>query len=151
MKFKRLLACPALLLLLNACANGDDEPKKCIDNNPAPTQFSTAINELNHDITLEKALSMTNKLATMQDSMLAISMKGQNILPISETFNLNVIDKIVCQPNTVAFRAYLGLDPRSNQLRLIFVGVNPKGEDIIKTQGRVTDNPAIAETGQRFP
>lgn len=141
-----------MLLLLSACGTGGGEsPPKCIDDKPAPTEFSTTINALNHEISIEQALTMTQHLSTMRDSMLLTSLHGQNIVPISETFNLNSIDKIICQPNTVAFRAYLGLNPQTNQMRLIFVGVNPKGEDIIGTRGAVRDNPCVVETGQRFP
>lgn len=152
MNVKQLAAPSALMmLLLNACASGGGAPSKCIDNKPAPTEFSIAINELNHEISANQALAMTNHFTVMRDSMLIPALRGQNVLPVSETFNLAAIDKIICQPNTLAFRAYLGMDPQTKKMRLIFVGVNTGGEDIIKSGGSIRDNPAIAETGQRYP
>src|SRR5690606_15416556 len=149
---KQLAVSTALILLFSACtSSNNDECVKCIDDKPEPTEFSSTINNLNHDISVNQALIMTNYFGTMRDSMLIPSLRGQNVLPISETFNLAAIDKILCQSNTVAFRAYLGMEPSTHKVRLIFVGVNGEGEDIIQSGGTVTDNPAIEETGQRYP
>ena len=126
------------------------ESERCIDNKPPATPFSTDINGLVHDLPLNEALAMTDKLSTMRDSMLIASLRGKNVIPISETFNLAALDEILCQPNTVAIRSYLGMD-NENKLRIIFVGVNPNGEDIISSKGTVVDNPKIAEKGQRYP
>ncbi len=152
MKYNQSVVLFAFMLLLCACASGgDDESQERKERESAPTKFSITINEFIHDINKDQALIMTNYFGTMRDSMLIPSLRGQNVLPISETFNLAAIDKILCQSNTVAFRAYLGMEPSTHKVRLIFVGVNGEGEDIIQSGGTVTDNPAIEETGQRYP
>src|SRR5688572_22618854 len=92
------------IFMLNSC-NNDGGQTKCIDNKPAPTEFSTAIKGLNHGIPLSQALSMTGRMNTMKDSILHATFRNKNLIPISETFNLEAIDAIICQPNTVAFRA----------------------------------------------
>lgn len=126
------------------------DPVKCIDNKPAPTPFSDTVNGLNHDIPLQQALDMTNRYNQMHENILLPEFRGKKVMPLTETFNLKAIDEILCQPNTVAFRTYLGMDS-GNKVRVIFVGVNPNGEDIIGSGGTITDNPRIAEAGNRFP
>lgn len=111
--------------------------------------FADNIATLVHDITLAQAIEMTDKLNSTRPTF-DDCIGGSNVVPISETFNTQAIQAIISQENTVAFRAYFGLDA-ANQLRLIFVGVNAEGQDIINSGGVMMDIPNIAEAGQRYP
>jgi len=111
--------------------------------------FKETIQALNHKITLAQALTYKTQL-TKLSSKIDGSLGASNVIPISETFNLNAINEILAQSETVALRAYFGMDA-SNKVRLMLVGVNAAGEDIIGSLGMVVDNPAIEENGARNP
>lgn len=111
--------------------------------------FLQQINAINHALPVEECVQMTQLFATLRQKLDSCA-GGNNAFPISETFNVEAIQNILSQPHTVAFRAYIGMDPE-NRARLIFVGVNEQGQDIIGSLGTVTDNPNVAECGQRTP
>ncbi|HTN44863.1 MAG TPA: hypothetical protein VL098_00845 [Flavipsychrobacter sp.] len=111
--------------------------------------FLQQINGIDHTLPVEECLQMAQQFAMLRPKLDGCA-GGNNVFPISETFNLQAIRNILDQPNTVAFRAYIGVD-KENRARLIFVGVNEQGQDIIGSLGTVTDNPSVAECGQRTP
>lgn len=150
------------LSLFTACNNNPPNTgaqEKCIDNKPTPTPFSTQLKARNHEITVDQAVQMVNNFGVVRESMLAREFTGRNALPISETFNLEAIDAIICQPTAVGFRVYMGMD-NQQQVRLVLVGVDGDGKDIVQ---RTTENPGfraeaaatvsskVYETGQRWP
>lgn len=96
-----------------------------------------------HEIPLIDAVAMVTRFRKEMKNI--VQPAYSTALPYAETFNktaFSALDKI---PGSVAVRAYLGLDEK-NQVRLIFVAVNDKSEDILSDQGGV-----IIEYGQRCP
>lgn len=146
---------------VSSCTGGDGGGActKCIDNKPAPTTFSNTLNAINHTITLDQGMTMINNFGLVRESMVSDRYIGGNTLPVYETFNLEAIDALICQPNAVGFRIYMGMDGQ-NQVRFVLVGVDGDGKDIIQ---RKTENPGIMadaasghsvlvyEAGQRWP
>ena len=102
--------------------------------------------DIEHEISLAEALELVDRLTDQRD---AINVPGTNI-SISETFNKSAITTILEQAATIKLRIYFGME-ENGQVVLILVGVNNSGEDIIRSRGNVTDNPAIMERGQKNP
>ncbi len=152
--------CTILLLANTYCmaAMADDGDEKCINNKPAATVFSSALDAINHDITYAQAQTMIGNFTAVRESMLSSNFQNNGTMPIYETFNLAAIDKLICQPTAIGFRIYTAMDSE-NKIRFVLVGVDSDGKDIIM---RKQDNPDgtflpgdvsvdIEETGQRFP
>lgn len=116
---------------------------------PIPN-FLETIKSLSHDLPVNEALEMYNRLLANREKVLEPTERGKGLIFISETFNKDAINTVLSQPKAAAFRTYLGMDVEK-RLVVMFVGVNDKGEDIINSGGTIIDNPFIAETGQRFP
>jgi hypothetical protein len=136
----------------------DDGEGKCINNKPAPTIFSTALDAINHDITYTQAQNMIGNFNAVRESMLSSPYQSKNTMPIYETFNLAAIDKLICQPTAIGFRIYTAMDAE-NKIRFVLVGVDPDGKDIIMRRNENPDGTflpgdvsvEIEETGQRYP
>lgn len=164
-----VLMLPSLLLsflLFSSCAGAspamnDADTVKCVDMKPAPTTYANNLNAIDHAITIDKGVTMVNNFGVIRESMLATDFTGRDMLPISETFNLEAIDEIICQPNAIGFRVYMAMDD-NQKVRFVLVGVDGDGKDIIQ---RKNENPAMSkqeaddagnstkvfETGQRWP
>lgn len=139
--------------------DGSTGAVKCIDNKPAPTPYSTQLKAINHEITVDQAVSMVNNFGAVRETMLLPEYAGHNVLPVSETFNLQAIDAIICQPSAVGFRVYMAMDGQ-RQVRFVLVGVDGDGKDIVQ---RTNETPGfrsesatgvstkVYETGQRWP
>src|SRR6188472_1686717 len=64
-------------------------PTSCVDNKPDSTAFSQELNKVNHVISLERALQLTDNYARNKDSILSGAYgSNKDILPDYETFNL---------------------------------------------------------------
>lgn len=159
--FTNLLAVGILLVGLASCSG--EIPGggcvKCIENKPALTPYASTLNSKNHFITLDMARTMTQSFSAQREMLLAPERRGQNVLPLYETFNLKTIDSLLCQEKAVGFRIYMALDGQQ-KARFVLVGVDGDGKDIMQ---RVVENPAmlteaptgtsvlVAEEGQRYP
>lgn len=166
----------AMLLssLLFSCKDVSHEvvTTSCVDNKTDTTGFTKELNNINHVITLEQALQLTDNYARNKDSILSGAYgNNKDILPDYETFNLKAIDSLVCQEATVGFRMYLGLD-ENKKIRLVLAGVDANGIDALqesrrekaalKQRGMITTaaapppppparNTVLLEAGQRHP
>lgn len=146
--------------MMPAFGDGSGGCVKCIDNKPAPTTFSTELNNIDHTIPLEQAMNMIQHFNDSKGAVVNEGFGTPDVLPVHETFNLKAIDSIICQPNTVGFRVYMAMDDEQ-KVRFVLVGVDGDGKDVIQ---RVNNNPAniatlateevsvyVAEAGQRWP
>lgn len=97
-----------------------------------------------HEITPEKAAEMTARYRKQMPQMMQAGYS--NALPQAETFDKAIFEKLAAQPGCTGIRAYLGLDDE-NLVRIIFVGVNDKNEDMLPESG----GGAVYEYGQRCP
>lgn len=151
---------PVLAILFVMCTSStgctDTEPcEKCIDNKPPATAFSTKLNGINHVITTTQAVTMTQRFNTNADSLRQGHLAAvSGLLPFHETFNLKAIDDLICQPNTIGLRVYLSMD-ENRKLRLVLVGVDPEGNDLISRSisGLPADRTGevAIDAGQRWP
>lgn len=155
-----------------SCVNSSHEvvTTSCVDNKTDTTGFTKELNNINHVITLEQALKLTDNYARNKDSILSGAFgNNKDILPDYETFNLQAIDSLVCQEATVGFRMYLGLDD-NKKIRLVLAGVDANGIDALqesrqekgalKQNSMLTTaaappppakNSVLLEAGQRHP
>lgn len=151
-----LLPVIAITFMMCTASTGcaDDEPcEKCIDNKPPATAFSTKLNGINHVIPHSQAVEMAQRFSTNADSLRMGHLAAVNeLLPFHETFNLRAIDTLLCQPNTIGLRVYLAMDA-NRKLRLVLVGVDPEGNDLISRglRGTPASGEVAIDAGQRWP
>jgi len=97
------------------------------------TQFIGA----NHFIPLTKGKQLKKFFKEKKGQLINPGLAKKDILPDSETFDRAAIDRLLALPGCVGIRIHLGLDEEF-KLRLILVGVNEKGEDLIIPSATVT-------------
>ncbi|HKZ65452.1 MAG TPA: hypothetical protein VJ111_03815 [Chitinophagaceae bacterium] len=104
-----------------------------------------------HFISLNQAISMTSLFRSQKENILAPSFQNLGILPICETFSRYDVDSLLTKQSCEALRVYLGMDEENN-VRLLIVAVNEKGEDILPVLsfGNTVDED-IVEEGHRCP
>jgi hypothetical protein len=118
---------------------------------------------MNNTISLDKAKAMTALFRLNREVVLGSDYQGKNIIPICETFDRAVFDKILALPGCVGLRIYHGMT-EDLQLREIIVGVNASNEDMLpsfesststsgttSTEGEEDEEPPIAEDGFTCP
>jgi hypothetical protein len=117
------------ILILSACTNGEREIPD--------TAFTKELGARNHRISKDRALAMLRAYDQNADSLRnGIFRNDSLVLPISETFNLRAMDSLLTQPGIAGVRAYLSMDPATRKLKLILIGVNSNGIDILQNSRR---------------
>ncbi len=104
---------------------------------------------MSHQISLKEAIRLTTNYRENRQEVLKSEYRSTNILPFSETFDKSAFEKLIHQKDCVKIRAYFGMDD-NKEVRLVFVGVNEKGEDLLPKDDE-KDGPTIQERGQRCP
>ncbi|MEO6230409.1 MAG: hypothetical protein ABJB11_13640 [Ferruginibacter sp.] len=116
--------------------------------------YTTSLPAANsHFITVATAASMTGRYRTNRETILATSYKGQDILPLSETFNRGDIDTLLSKTGCAGLRIYFGMD-ENLKIHSIIVAVNENNEDILpaeSTNSLLDDEDDVVEEGQRCP
>ena len=95
------------------------------------TKDSSALGRIEHFIPEETIKAFRADYNTERDSL---ARREQGLfLPESEAFNKPALLKLLKDPNCVGIRAYYGIKKGSkrNELRLILVGVDAQGKDIL--------------------
>lgn len=109
---------------------------------------------MKHFITPAQAKKLTRNFRGNREKMIKDQFKGPKTLPQCETFDRKAFDALLAQPGCVSVRIYLGMDT-GNEVKLIAVGVNEKGEDILpdaaRTSDFTTETGVIVEEGARCP
>ena len=98
-----------------------------------------------HLISLQTAIDITTRFRNEKENILIQSLRGQNILPVCETFDRSAFDTLLAQSGCQAIRVYFSMDS-SLKVKLVIVGVDSSKADIL-----TTSNEKIAEEGQRCP
>jgi hypothetical protein len=98
----------------------------------------------NHSISLQEAIEMTKRYRAEKDNI--VKPEYTNLLPLSETFDKAAFEELTKENNCASIRCYLGMD-KDLVVRLIFVGVNDKDEDILPPAA----GAAIMENGTHCP
>jgi hypothetical protein len=110
------------------------EPKK---REIPDTPFTKELNARNHRISKERAIELLRTYDANSGALLSGQFRGDSlILPFSETFNLRAADSLLSQPGIAGVRAYLSMDPATKKLKLILVGVNSAGRDVLQNSRR---------------
>ena len=134
---KILMALFIATFLIASCTETTDNNNKqncnvCLDEKPDTTAFSKDLNSINHFIPLDSALVWTKNFQSQYANILSGAYKGDTaVLPITETYNLKIIDSIIANPETIGLRVYLGMKS-DNKVHLILAGVNANGSDPIQ-------------------
>lgn len=113
---------------------------------------------VSHFISLDKAKEMTKKYRDEKENILIRELRDMGIMPVCETFNREAFDTLLQEEGCVGLRIYPGMDEYL-KIRLIIVGVNAKGEDILPSGSSSSlsnlapagDGNEIVEDGMRCP
>jgi hypothetical protein len=110
--------------------------------------------DTDHKISLKRSIEMTSLYRKNKEKILLPDVLGKNILPISETFNREAIDRLLAQPNCAGLRIYYSMD-ESLKLHAIIVGVDEANKDILpsSTESKEGDDDGgeIVEDGVLCP
>ncbi len=111
-----------------------------------------ATKTMKHSIPLDVAQKMIGHFKKERERVVKDEYKGKKTLPTCETFEAEAFAALLKQPGCVKVRIYLGMD-EEKLVKMIAVGVNEKGEDILPDINQKSLNGAgvILEEGQRCP
>ena len=112
--------------------------------------FVTDLNQMNHDIPWQQAITMVNLYNSQRPAILSGAFgSAPGTLLNYETFNLACVQAVIGQSGAAGFRIYMGMDTL-NRIRCIMVAADANGHDIIMDNG---NNPLVMveEVGQRYP
>jgi len=105
-------------------------------------------------ITPALAKKLTHKFRHNRQKMVRDEFRGPKTLPLCETFDRAAFDALLAQPGCAQVRIYLGMDD-GNEVKLVAVGVDEKGRDILPDLNKTADFGAesgvIVEDGKRCP
>lgn len=104
-----------------------------------------------HAITLHYAIQLTSHFRNNRELIISPQYKGQDILPLSETFSKSDISLLLAQEGAAGLRIYYGMDSE-NKLHAVLVPVDINNEDILPGQSTAKDiEGIIMQEGQRCP
>lgn len=111
----------------------------------------TSFSAMTHFITLAKAIDLTTQYRNKNEELLKPLYQQKQILPLSETFNREAIEKLLSQPGCEGIRCYYGMD-EDNRLHLVLVGANAQNQDMLPSGGvNIQTENAILENSARCP
>lgn len=109
---------------------------------------------MKHFITPAQAKKLTHNFRHNRERMVRDEFHGPRTLPLCETFDRKAFDDLLAQPGCTSIRFYFGMD-EGREVKLIAVGVNEKGQDILPDANRTadfsTETGMIVEDGARCP
>lgn len=100
---------------------------------------------MQNQITLQEAIDLTTTFRNCKEKILSAPYQNTHILCNSETFSGDAVRDLLNQEGCVDFRIYLGMNEEKTEVKLILVGVNPDGGDM------VSDSSIILDLGVRCP
>ncbi len=103
-----------------------------------------------HSIPLHYAIQLTSRLRNKRELVLDVFYKGQDIIPMSETFNRTDIDNLLAQKGAAGIRVYYGMDTE-NRISAVLVAVNENNQDLIPMTTSLDRTVLILQEGQRCP
>ncbi len=107
---------------------------------------------MQHAISLHEAVAMTTRYRQHRDSILAAQHQGQNILPLSETFDRAALDALLAKPECTAIRIYYGMD-EALKVHAILVANDADNADILPAalKNKEEEGDDIVDRGIRCP
>jgi hypothetical protein len=105
----------------------------------------------NHEISLNDAVAMTDTYRANCEGILDSNYQSQNVLPLSETFELDQIKTLwENNPDAKYLRIYYGMD-ESYRIHAILVAANDENADILPGDPDDTDSGLVYENSMRCP
>jgi len=102
-------------------------------------------------ITLAKAIEMTTRYRQNRNVVINPQYAGQDIIPLSDRFDVKVFGALISKPNCAFIRVYYGMD-ENLQVRPIVVAVNENNEDILPGSSNLEgENEDIGDDSLRCP
>jgi hypothetical protein len=106
---------------------------------------------MDHFISLTTAAEKTARFRTYCEEILKEEYQGQNLLPMSETYDRGVFDTLLAKTEATAVRIYYGMD-ESLKIHAIIVAVNENNEDILPGASlTAVEGEEIINSGVRCP
>ena len=107
---------------------------------------------MKHFISLDKAKKMIGHFRHKKEHLLKDEFKGKHLLPTCLTYERAAFDALLKQPGCAHVRLYFGMDENA-QVKIIAVGVNEKGEDMVtaSTFSTTGETGEIVDEGVRCP
>lgn len=105
-----------------------------------------------HLISLSTATDLTDRYRSNRNSILQTSYQSSDLLPLSETFNVQDINLLTSQEGCEAIRIYYGMT-ENLQVHAILVAVDEENADILPDppESLNAEDNIILEEGQRCP
>lgn len=105
-----------------------------------------------HLISLSTATDLTDRYRSNRNSILQTSYQSSDLLPLSETFNVQDINLLTSQEGCEAIRIYYGMT-ENLQVHAILVAVDEENADILPDpqESLNAEENIILEEGQRCP
>lgn len=154
----RLLVAIVTILCITVVVSCTDQKRQIPD-----TEYTRMLGGLKHRIAKEQALSMLRTYDQNRDTLVRGGFRSDTLMmPIQETFGLNLIDSLLGQKGICGLRTYLAMDPVTKKLKIILIGVDKNGKDILQDErasGRMKFGDGegsesldvILEEGNRLP
>lgn len=113
---------------------------------------TTIPNANSHLISLSTATDLTDRYRSNRNSILQTTYQGSDLLPLSETFNVQDINLLTSQEGCEAIRIYYGMTDNL-QVHAILVAVDEGNADILPDalESSNAEENIILEEGQRCP
>lgn len=86
-----------------------------------------------HAISIEMAKKLTSEYRKNKTKILKDEYHTKATLPLCETFDRDAFDNLLAKNDCTGVRFYFGMDEEMN-VKLVFVGVNEKNEDMVPQQ-----------------
>jgi len=106
--------------------------------------MSTEFKQAKNVIPLSRAKQLKANFKEKKGQLINPKIPATDVIPDSETFNREAIDRLLALPGCVGIRIYTGMDEEF-KLRLILVGVDDQGKDLILQSSTTENLTAIAE------
>ena len=105
---------------------------------------------MSHFISLQEGIDMTRLYRTHRENILKTEFEGQNILPLSESFDRSEFDTVLGRTGCSGLRIYYGMD-EDKKIHIIIVGTYSNGDDMLPEDNNFEDEDYIIERGNRCP
>jgi hypothetical protein len=104
-------------------------------------------------ISLTAAVEMTSRFRTERENILIPELRGQDLLPVCETYDRAEIERLLAQAGCAGLRIYYGMYA-DKTVHAVLVGVTADDADILPATGALaagTDEGEIVNDGWRCP
>lgn len=154
---QRLFVAIVTLLCVTFWVSCTDQKREIPD-----TDYTRMLSGLKHRISKQQALSMLRTYDMNRDTLVRGGFRGDTMMmPIVETFGLNLVDSLLTQKGVCGLRTYLAMDPVTRKIKIILIGVDKNGKDILEDErasgrtkfggGDGESLDVILEEGNRLP